>query len=246
MPIFLSKHTAFPDPSMASEDGIIAVGGKLSRARLLEAYGAGIFPWPHQGYPLLWFCPDPRFVLEPRQVVVNQSLKKILKKTSLTIKADFDFLSVIKKCQASSRLYQDGTWITDEMVFAYHDLFQNGFAHSIEAYDHDILVGGLYGVSLGSIFFGESMFFEKSNASKICFITLVAHLIDWNFSLIDCQAYTNNLEKFGAHAMPRDNFLRIIESNRTQATKLGPWQLSMSPLQALSLITGIQKQKDTP
>lgn len=235
MPRFLAtSDVSFPPPSHIDEHGIIAVGGELTVSRLLSAYSAGIFPWPHEGFPLLWFCPDPRYVLEPKNVVINQSLKKAMQKTKLEIKADFDFLSVITKCKEANRVHQEGTWITDEMVAAYRKLFELGFAHSIEAYDQGVLVGGLYGVSLGAVFFGESMFFEQSNASKISFVTLVAHLLEWEFSLIDCQAHTSHLERFGAHAIPRKEFLRIITHNQSRATKMGPWTFHLSPRDAVS------------
>lgn len=234
MPRFLTtSDMKFPSAKHADEHGIIAVGGDLSVKRLLSAYQAGIFPWPHEGLPLLWFCPDPRFVIEPSQLVVSQSLKKAMRQTTFTVHADRDFWSVINKCKESNRSYQAGTWITDEMVDAYHELHKLGFAHSVEAYDNDILVGGLYGVSIGTIFFGESMFFEKDNASKICFVTLVAHLCEWNFSLIDCQAHTSHLERFGAHALNRNEFLKLIAANIQQTTKMGPWEFYLSPREAL-------------
>jgi leucyl/phenylalanyl-tRNA--protein transferase len=233
MPVLLDQHIKFPSVDEADENGVIAIGGDLSSNRLLAAYRLGIFPWPHNGLPLLWFCPDPRFVLEPRKFVINQSLKKILKQTSWTIKADTNFLSVINKCAAKKRHEQDGTWITPEVIEGYHALYRLGFAHSIEAYDQDELIGGLYGVSIGSIFFGESMFFEKTNASKICFLTLIAHLIEWEFSLVDCQIYTSHLEKFGAQPMNRDHFLKIIGVNTQSPTKMGPWQLHLSFVQMI-------------
>lgn len=234
MPLLLSTKTmAFPAAHQADENGIVAIGGDFLPQRLLLAYQAGIFPWPHQGLPILWFCPNPRFVLDLKQIKVSRSLAKAIRQSTLTIKADHNFLAVMKRCQQANRQHQEGTWITDEMINGYYKLFQQGFAHSIEAYENDALVGGLYGVSLGSIFFGESMFFLQSNASKICLVSLVAHLLDWRFSLIDCQAHTHNLENFGAKAIDRDYFLSLIKSNQTQPTKRGPWQLSMSPQQAL-------------
>jgi len=237
MPIFLSQTDfTFPPGSHADEHGIVAIGGDFNSERLIKAYKKGIFPWPHPGLPILWFCPHPRFVLEPSKIVINHTLKKLVKISSLTIKADQDFLTVITKCAQSPRKDQDGTWITKDMIQGYCDLHQLGFAHSIEAYEGDTLVGGLYGVGLGSIFFGESMFFEQPNASKLCFLSLVAHLIDWQFSLIDCQAHTDNLEKFGARFINRDVFLKKIANNQKLPTKLGPWRLHLSLPAALARI----------
>jgi leucyl/phenylalanyl-tRNA---protein transferase len=237
MPVFLSStDTNFPPAQEADEHGIVAIGGDLGRERLINAYRSGIFPWPHEGLPTLWFCPDPRFVLKPEQFVVNETLKKILRRSSLSIKADQNFYSVIKKCAQRKRKDQDGTWISDEMMQAYLDLHLYGLAHSVEAYDNDLLVGGLYGISLGTIFFGESMFFEQKDASKICLATLVAHLLDWQFSLIDCQVYSQHLEKLGGYFMSRAEFLRDIKMNETNATKKGHWQFYFSLPQVLMRI----------
>lgn len=227
----------FPGADEADEHGIIALGGDFCTERLINAYSSGIFPWPHRGLPILWFCPDPRFVLEPQHIVISRTLKKILRTTNLTIKADTNFLAVIKQCQAVHEKRQDGTWITNDMIDGYHALFQQGLAHSIEAYDQDLLVGGLYGVSLGTVFFGESMYFLAPNASKICLVTLVAHLIDWGFSLMDCQAYTEHLERFGAKAIARDNFLKLLQTNQHAPSKKGPWLLHMAPAVALERIS---------
>lgn len=234
MPVFLSlTNTDFPAPEQADQHGIVAIGGDLSRKRLIKAYQSGIFPWPHEGLPTLWFCPDPRFVLKPAQLVINESFNKTLRRSSLSIKADNNFSAVIEKCAEKKRKDQDGTWISDDMMQAYLDLYLHGLAHSIEAYDQDRLVGGLYGISLGAIFFGESMFFEQKDASKICLATLAAHLLDWQFSLIDCQVYSHHLEKLGAFSMPRDEFLRHLRTGQKSPTKKGPWQFYFSPSEAL-------------
>lgn len=233
MPIFLTKHDlSFPVDLTPDEHGIVAVGGDLSPQRLLNAYHAGIFPWPHEGLPLLWFSPDPRFVLAPKEVVIKRSLRKALKKTSFTVKADHNFLLVMEKC-AEPRKDQQRSWINQEMREGYHSLHDLGFAHSVEAYDGEELVGGLYGIALGGIFFGESMFFEKTDASKICFITLVAHLLEWDFFLIDCQAHTKHLENFGAHYVSRKIFLEEIKKNQKLSHRKGKWHFHFTPEEAL-------------
>lgn len=237
MPVILTKDDfTFPSPNIADEHGIVAIGGDLNSERLLNAYRTGIFPWPHESLPLLWFCPDPRFVVEPNKIVINKTLRKTLRSSSLRIDADTNFLGVINKCSAASRKDQDGTWITDDIIRAYHDLFLKGYAHSIEAYENEELVGGLYGVSLGKIFFGESMFFDKSDASKIAFVVLAAHLHTWNFSLIDCQVETQYLKNFGAHEMPRNDFLDEISRGVEKETLYGPWQFFLSPQEALDVL----------
>lgn len=237
MPVLLTDDLDFPPADEADEHGIVAWGGDFSPERLLLAYQRGIFPWPHRGLPIVWFCPDPRFVLEPKNILIPKSLKKTLKTTSLTIKADTNFLAVIKNCQQVHKQRHADTWITNDMVDAYYALHRQGFAHSIEAYEDGHLVGGLYGISLGSIFFGESMFFTRPNASKICFVTLVAHLIDWQFSLIDCQAHTHHLVRFGAEAMARSDFLHALQASLNIPSKTGPWLLHLNPALALQRIT---------
>lgn len=234
--IINDNETCFPKCYSADENGIVAVGGRPTAKLLLGAYQSGVFPWPHDDMPLLWFCPDPRFVIKPTDIVINRSLQKAMRQSKLVIKADTNFLAVMKKCQTSKRSQQDGTWITNEMISGYCELYRMGLAHSIEAYDGEKLVGGLYGISLGTIFFGESMFFEQDNASKICFATLAAHLVDWNFSLIDCQAHTTHLEKFGAYSIARTDFLHLIDQNSQRKNKLGPWKLEFSPAQAARML----------
>jgi leucyl/phenylalanyl-tRNA---protein transferase len=234
--ILINDDIEFPDMFEADENDIVAIGGDFSLKRLLQAYRSGIFPWPHQGLPLLWFCPDPRFVLEPQKIKINQTLRKIIKKTSLHVRTDIDFLSVIKNCQIANRGHQNKTWITDSMINGYIKLHEHGFAHSIEAYEQGHLVGGLYGIGIGSIFFGESMFYKQDNASKICFITLIAHLLDWNFSLIDCQVYSKLFENFGALGISRNNFLQLIKKNQHIPEKTDSWSFYMSPQDALKRI----------
>lgn len=223
----LNDELYFPPEQLATEEGIVAWGGDLSAERLFHAYSKGIFPWPHENYPLLWFSPDPRFVLEPSKARINKSLKKAMRKNNYTITFDTDFEKVIKSCCQNKRPEQDGTWITPEVIQGYCDLHVLGFAHSIEAYENNILVGGLYGVSLGGIFFGESMFALKPNASKICFAVLLEHLVKWDFDLVDCQSYTEHLERFGAKQISRQFFLKWIKySQQNKKTRKGPWQVT--------------------
>lgn len=236
MPFLLDESGEFPNALVTDEHGILAIGGDYSPKRLLKAYEKGIFPWPHRGLPPLWFCPNPRFILVPNQIKISRSLQKALKTTSLTIKADTNFLAVIKQCQRVHDQRSLDTWITDELIEGYYTLHQQGYAHSIEAYEDEELVGGLYGINLGSIFFGESMFYTVPNASKICFVTLVAHLINWQISLIDCQAHTHHLARFGAFSIDRNTFLQKLKSSLQNPSKMGPWLLHLSPLEALEQI----------
>lgn len=213
-------------------NSIVAVGGNLNAKSLLSAYSKGIFPWPHQGLPLLWFCPDPRTVLFLDQIKISRSLKKELKKTSLLVKADTNFMAVISACKDQRRPDQDSTWITDEMRKAYYELHKQGFAHSIEAYDNNKLVGGLYGVSLGKMFFGESMFYLQKNAAKVCLVTLAAQLHKWHFTLIDCQSHTNNMARFGAIPISRQDFLHLVKKNTNHDSIKAPWQITVKPCEA--------------
>lgn len=238
MTIFeITADLYFPPINQTSSDGIIAFGGDLSAERLLLAYSSGIFPWPHEGYPLLWFCPDPRFALKPQDIIINQSLQKAFKKNPYRITFDQDFKNVIEHCAKNKRPGQDGTWITDEVISAYINLHRKGFAHSIEAYDNNTLVGGIYGISLGGIFFGESMFALSPNASKIAFATLAAHLVSWNFDLIDCQAYTEHLSRFGASEYKREKFMQILKrSLKNKPTLKAPWQLTLNTADCLKIL----------
>ncbi len=211
----LNPHTpeeAFPpvDQALKSPDGLLAAGGSLHAMRLLNAYRNGIFPWYNPGEPILWWSPDPRLVLFPDQLCVSRSLRKILKKNAMTITYDQDFSAVIKNC-AAPRQDQMGTWISFEMQQAYIRLHQLGYAHSVEAWFDDELVGGLYGVAIGQVFFGESMFFKKSNASKIAFCHLVEQLQQWNYQLIDCQVETQHLYSLGAEKLNRSRFIELLK-----------------------------------
>lgn len=226
----------FPDPEEADETGVVCAGARPEPALLQEAYRHGIFPWPHRGHPLLWFSPDPRFVLEPRRAHVPRSLKKALRKTSLRIAADTAFVDVMRACSKSDRPGQRGTWITADMLDGYTALHREGYAHSIEAWDGATLVGGLYGVSFGRVFFGESMFARAPDASKIAFATLLAQLIRWEFPLVDCQAHTEHLERFGAVHWPRRRFLDAIAEHQRGADKRGPWVIDTTPANAVDVL----------
>lgn len=203
---------AFPPPDQALDDpnGLLALGGDLSPARLERAYRLGIFPWYQDGQPILWWSPDPRTVLFPEQLHVSRSMQKFLRKTSLHVTFDQAFKQVVRGC-AAPRDYADDTWITEEMQEAYAELHRRGLAHSVEVWDDEQLVGGLYGVALGRVFFGESMFSRRDNASKTGFITLVRHLAKQGFVLIDCQMPTDHLFSLGAVTMTRAEFQAQLE-----------------------------------
>jgi leucyl/phenylalanyl-tRNA--protein transferase len=221
------QHLAFPDPQQADAEGLVAYGGDLSPQRLLAAYAQGIFPWPYNArWPMLWFSPDPRMVLLPASLHVSRSLQKTLNKGSFEVRLDTAFAQVIRHCATAPRPGQKGTWITRGMVRAYGVLHDLGFAHSAEAWVDGELVGGLYGVSLGAAFFGESMFAHRPDASKVAFVLLVQQLQAWGFHLVDCQVYTEHLARFGAVQWPRQRFLRQLAEALQVPTRRGPWTLS--------------------
>jgi leucyl/phenylalanyl-tRNA--protein transferase len=222
----------FPPPTAANEEGVLAIGGRPDAETLLAAYRQGIFPWPHEGFPLLWFCPDPRFVLALAEAHLHRSLQKAMRRGTFEIRADTAFLQVMEGCAAAYRPGQDGTWITPAMIAGYTELHRQGFAHSIEAYKDGRLVGGLYGVSLGAIFFGESMFADVPDASKVAFGTLLGNLRAWDFELVDCQSYTEHLARFGAVDWPRSRFLKGLKKALTAPTRPGPWSFGIGPVEA--------------
>jgi leucyl/phenylalanyl-tRNA---protein transferase len=211
MLIALDDEIRFPAVEMADEDGLLAIGGDLSRERLLYAYRNGIFPWYENKY-ILWWCPDPRFVLFPSELKISSSMKQLLKKQPFEFTVNRDFNGVISQCKSISRRGQDGTWITEEMRNAYNDLHFAGYAVSAEVTLNGELVGGLYGLRIGKMFFGESMFNRYSNASKYAFILYVQQLISEGVELIDCQVYTAHLETLGARMIPRTQFLNLVKS----------------------------------
>jgi leucyl/phenylalanyl-tRNA--protein transferase len=224
VPVFrLDERRIFPDPNMAHPSGVIAVGGDLAPGRVLRAYAVGIFPWYSEGQPILWHSPDPRFVLEPDRVHVGRTLRNRFKRRPYRITFDQAFERVIEGCAYADRPGQDGTWITDEMNRSYIGLFDMGYAHSVEAWEGDTLVGGLYGVSLGGIFFGESMFARADDASKIAFVALANQLVRWKFHLIDSQVHTEHLERFGAVEIARRDYLRRLRASLSVPTRQGRW-----------------------
>jgi leucyl/phenylalanyl-tRNA--protein transferase len=225
VPVYrLSKRLTFPPAELAEESGLLAVGGDLAPERLLLAYSLGIFPWYHDGIPILWYSPDPRTVLEPPHLVVGRSLKKAIRRAPYRVTLDTAFDAVIRACSQVPRPGQDGTWITRDMLRAYNRLHELGVAHSVEAWKGDELVGGLYGVSLGAAFFGESMFARADDASKIAFVALVEQLARWGVTLIDCQVHTEHLERFGAVEWPRTRFLAALGAALELPTRTGPWR----------------------
>ena len=224
MPVYqLSEDLVFPSPHLASKEGLLAVGGDLTHNRLLLAYSLGIFPWYSEGEPILWWSPDPRLVLYPNELKVSKSLDKVINKDRFKVTVDCAFERVIKDCARVRLENREGTWIVDEMVKAYCSLHESGFAHSIEAWAGDRLVGGLYGVSLGKCFFGESMFTRISNASKVAFVVLVNHLKSQGFAMIDCQITTGHLTRFGAREISRARYLDELDEALKAGTLRGKW-----------------------
>lgn len=220
----LFEEPVFPDPEEADPDGLLAVGGDLSPQRLLNAYANGIFPWYAEDSPILWWSTNPRLVLIPEEFHMPRSLRRQLTKGAFRFTMDTRFEAVIRRCACCPRPEQEGTWIVDEMIDAYVALHELGYAHSVEAWQGEDLVGGLYGVSLGSIFYGESMFYNVPNASKAAFAVFVQQLRKWNFSLIDCQQTTHHLLRFGARELQRYEFLARIREGLDEPTRVGPWR----------------------
>jgi len=229
MPLFqLSDQVSFPPPQLSREDGLLALGGDLAVDRLILAYSMGIFPWYSPGEPILWWSPDPRLVLYPEKLVVNRSLRKTMKRGLYRVTMDRAFSHVISHCASIKRAEEEGTWIVDEMQEAYTALHKAGYAHSVEAWEGDELVGGLYGVSLGRAFFGESMFARKPDASKLCFAQLVLFLQNEGFDFIDCQVTTDHLLRFGAEEIPRARFLEELAEALKGEDRTGSWSDTFS------------------
>jgi leucyl/phenylalanyl-tRNA--protein transferase len=211
---FLSKELYFPDVAHAHSSGIIALGGDLSLERLQLAYQSGIFPWFEDGEPITWWAPNPRMVLFLDELVVTKSMRNILNRNIFTVTFNQNFREVISNCQQVKRAGQNGTWITNDMIEAYCKLHDLGIAKSVEVWQNNTLVGGLYGIDLGHIFCGESMFSKVSNASKVAFITLVRHLQKENYKLLDCQVYNEHLESLGCREIAREDFISILKNNK--------------------------------
>jgi leucyl/phenylalanyl-tRNA--protein transferase len=219
------QDITFPDVELALKepDGLLAIGGDLSSTRLISAYKRGIFPWYGPGQPILWWSPDPRLVLRPESLHISRSLRKTLRKRAFRVTLDEAFEAVIGHC-AGPRENAGGTWITSEMTMAYLELHRQGYAHSVECWQNNRLVGGLYGVSIGRVFFGESMFAHTSDASKVALANLAMQLSRWGFPLIDCQVHTPHLESLGAISLPRKEFTRILRAVCTLPAPPSPWR----------------------
>jgi len=237
MPIYmLTEELRFPPPEGASPEGIVAIGADFRPERLLLGYAQGIFAWPSEGLPLLWFSPDPRFALDPRHAHLPRSLRKLMRKKPFEIRFDTAFAQVIRNCAETPREGQRGTWITDELMEGYEALHELGYAHSIEAWQNEQLVGGLYGVALGKAFFGESMFAHAPDASKCAFATLLGQLVAWDFTLVDCQVHTEHLARFGAENWPRARFLRDLRRAVAQDSIRGKWTVEIEVDDVLALV----------
>lgn len=222
--VWLDQRLWFPDVDRYDSSGIVAVGGDLSPARLLLAYRKGIFPWFNADEPILWWSPDPRFVLFPQELKLARSMRPYFNQRRFSLSLDTCFEAVMQACAQQYRPGQQGTWITDEMIAAYHALHQLGYAHSVEVWDETgQLVGGLYGIATGAVFFGESMFTRVSNASKFGFIALVKRLQRLGFRLIDCQQETRHLASLGARAIPRREFIKLLQEYVALTDWTGNW-----------------------
>jgi leucyl/phenylalanyl-tRNA--protein transferase len=211
----------FAHPETSDRQGLLAIGGDLLPERILAAYQQGVFPWFEPGGPILWWCPDPRLILEPHEFKISRSLNKSLKKP-YTLSKDTAFAEVIKACATHSNR-TDHTWITSEMIEAYTTLHQMGYAHSFEVWENELLIGGLYGISLGTAFFGESMFHTVTDASKIALSYLCDTMINWNYDFIDCQLPTTHLQRLGAKIVGRKDFLHLLNNSLKNPTQQGIW-----------------------
>lgn len=224
MPVYQLHKTyhGFPNVEEA-EDGLLAVGGDLTPERLIQAYYSGIFPWFSDDEPIMWWAPDPRFILFPKDLKISKSMRNILNREKFKITFDTAFKEIIDNCQKSPRKDQEGTWITQEIKEAYTILHNKGIAHSVEVWENEELVGGLYGISLGRAFFGESMFSKVSNASKVALISLINNNFNFNFDFIDCQIHTDHLVTMGANVISRGDFMKILASALQEESSVGSW-----------------------
>jgi leucyl/phenylalanyl-tRNA--protein transferase len=224
VPIYkLTDDLVFPPAHYAERDGLLAIGGDLSVERLLLAYRSGIFPWYSDEDPLLWWSPEPRLIFVPAEFKVSKSLRRLIRSKRFTVTLDTAFRQVITACAEMRGPGRDGTWITPEMADAYCALHDAGYAHSVECWEEDRLAGGLYGVSLGAAFFGESMFSSVSNASKIALAALVERAQAWKFDFIDCQMTTGHLLSLGAREVSRKRFLQMLQEALKAETRKGAW-----------------------
>jgi leucyl/phenylalanyl-tRNA---protein transferase len=224
MAVFLlDEENRFPKPSLADKEGLLAVGGDLSPERLLTAYANGIFPWFSDNSPVMWWSPDPRMILIPGEFKRSKSLRQTIRNAHFEVRFDEDFSQVIRHCASADRKHEDGTWIVPEMIEAYTVLHKMGFVHSVETYRDGKLVGGLYGVSLGRAFFGESMFHLERDASKVALAALVERTIEREFHFIDAQQQTEHLRSLGARPVPRDEFLKMLHEAVIFPSVTGKW-----------------------
>lgn len=224
MPVYqLDNEPVFPYPDLASASGLLAIGGDLSEERLIQAYAHGIFPWYSEGDPIMWWSPDPRMVLDLRDFKVSKSLRRLVQQKVFEVSFDACFREVIEACSQVPRKGQPGTWITHEMMDAYTKLHHRGLAHSVEVFSAGRLAGGLYGVSLGKAFFGESMFHHRRDASKVALYHLVERLRKWDFRFIDAQVETEHMASFGAENISRREFLEQLRLAVNEPTQAGKW-----------------------
>ncbi len=223
-PFWLGAESSFPPPELADENGLLAVGGGLSPQRLVSAYRSGVFPWPlgDSHTPMLWFSPDPRFLLFPKELHVSRSMRAFLRRACFELRVDTAFAAVIRGCASAHRPSQEDTWISAEMIAAYVELHRLGYAHSFESWDGVRLAGGVYGVALGKAFFAESMFYDEPNASKAALIGLVTTLGDRGYRFIDCQQETPHLVRFGARPVDRAEFLALLGRALEEAEEFPP------------------------
>jgi leucyl/phenylalanyl-tRNA--protein transferase len=225
MPVFqLTDKLTFPPAELAEKNGLLAIGGDLSPERLLLAYRNGIFPWYSEGDPILWWSPSPRLVIFPNEFKIPKRLSRLMRQKSFTVTMDLAFRQIITACARTDNRQEKGTWITYDMLEAYCTLHDMGYAHSVECWLDSELAGGLYGISLGGIFFGESMFSKQPNSSKIALVHLMQKLQEWNFDLIDCQMRTEHLMQFGAREIPGNHFQKLLGNNIARPDQKGKWQ----------------------
>jgi len=226
MPVYqLTDKLVFPSPALAEEDGLLAIGGDLSPERLLLAYSNGIFPWFSAGDPILWWAPSPRLVIFPGEFTTPKRLSRLMRQEKFSVTLDQAFHRVITACATVAARQAKGTWITRDMIAAYSLLHDMGYGHSVECWQDDELAGGLYGISLGGVFFGESMFSTQPNSSKIALVCLAEKLRQWDFDLIDCQMKSAHLMHFGAREIPGAEFQKLLAESMPRATRKGKWHL---------------------
>jgi len=224
MPVYqLTDTLIFPPAELAEKDGLLAIGGDLSPERLLLAYGTGIFPWFSEGDPILWWSPSPRLIIFPDEFKIPKRLSRLIRRKKFSVTLDKAFRQVISACATLDERKEKGTWITGDMIEAYCRLHDMGYAHSVECWQDDKLAGGLYGISLGRVFFGESMFSRQPDSSKIALVSLVKKITAWDFDLIDCQMKTAHLMQFGAREIPGPEFQKLLAKSMSYPTQKGKW-----------------------